>query len=80
MVTLKSKNIKNLWITKKILKSPKTKQRQYDKFLKSETFEHDISYKNYHKLFELIKPEAKSQYYSKMILHYKNDIKELGKS
>ena len=67
-ITEKSKTLKNPWIiTNGILKSSKTKQRLYDKFLKSKTFEHEISYKNYSKLFELIKRRAKSQYYSKMI-------------
>ena len=51
----------------------------YDKFLKSKTYEHGISYKSYRKLFESIKQRAKSQYYSKMILHYKDNIKKLGK-
>ena len=78
-VTVKSKTLKNPWITKGILKSSKTKQRLYDKFLKSKTYEHEISYKNYRKLFESIKQRAKSQYYSKMILHYKDNIKKLGK-
>ena len=76
MVMVKSKTLKNLWITKGILKSSKTKQRLYDKFLKSKTYEHEISYKNYRKLFESIKQRAKSQYYSKMILHYKDNIKK----
>ena len=31
-VTLKSKTLKNPWITKGILKSSKTKQRLYDEF------------------------------------------------
>ena len=48
----------------------------YDKFLKSKTYEHGISYKSYRKLFESIKQRAKSQYYSKMILHYKDNIKK----
>ena len=65
----KIENTKKPWITKGILKSSKTKQRLYDKFLKSKTYEHEISYKNYRKLFESIKQRAKSQYYSKMILH-----------
>ena len=34
-----------------------------------------ISYENYRKLFESIKQRAKSQYYSKMILHYKDNKK-----
>ena len=36
-VTVKSKTLKNPWITKGILKSSKTKQRLHDKFLKSKT-------------------------------------------
>ena len=75
-VTLKSKTLKNPWIIKGILKSSKTKQRRYDKFWKSKTYEHEISYKNSRKLFESIKQRAKSQYYSKMILHYKDNIKQ----
>ena len=44
---VKSKTLKNLWITKGILKSPKTKQKLYDKFSNSKIYEHDISCKNY---------------------------------
>ena len=65
VVTVKSKTLKNPWIRKGILKFSKTKQRLYDKFLKSKSYEHEISYKNYRKLFESIKQTAKSQYYSK---------------
>ena len=75
LVTVKSKTLKNPWI----LKSSKTKRRLYDKLLKSKTYEHEISYKNYGKLFESIKQRAKSQYYSKMILFYKDNIKKLDK-
>ena len=39
-VTVKSKTLKNPQITKGILK--KTKQRLYDKFLKSKTYEHKL--------------------------------------
>ena len=74
-VTVKSKTLKNPWITKGILKSLKTKQR----FLRSKTYEHETNYKNYHKLFESIKQRAKLQHYSKMILHYKDNMKMLGK-
>ena len=62
-VTVKSKTLKNPWITKGILKSSKTKQRLYDKFLKSKTYEYEISYKNYGKLFGSIKQRTKSQYH-----------------
>ena len=72
---VKSKTLKNLWTTKDILKSPKTKQKLYDKFSNSKIYEHDISCKNYGQLFELIKQRANSQYYSKMTQHYKDNMK-----
>ena len=79
VVTVKSKTLKNPWITKGFLKSSKTKQRLIDIFLKSKSYEHAMSYKNWSKFFESIKKTAKSKYYSKMILHYKDNIKKLGK-
>ena len=60
VVTVNSKTLKNLWITKEILKSSKTKQRLCYKFFKSKNYEHEISYQNYRKLFESIKQRAKS--------------------
>ena len=78
VVTVKSKTLKNPWITKGILKSSKTEQRLYDKFLKSKIYEHEISYKSHRKLFESFKQRAKSQYYSQMIIHYKDNIKHLA--
>ena len=60
MVTIKSKTLKNPWKTKGFLKSSKSKQRLYDKYLQLKTYEHDINYKNYRKLFESIKKIAKS--------------------
>ena len=51
----------------------------YHKVLKSKIYEHAVSYKNYSKLFESIKQRVKSQYYSKIILHYKDKMKKLGK-
>ena len=38
VVTVKSRTLKNPWITKLIVKSSKPKQRLYDKFLKSKSF------------------------------------------
>ena len=63
-------------MTKEILKSSKTRQRLYDKFSKSRTYEDEINYKNYFKLFESIQQRAKLRYYSKMILHYKDNIQK----
>ena len=51
----------------------------YHKVLKSKIYEHAVSYKNYSKLFESIKQRVKSQYYSKMILHYKDKIWQIMK-
>ena len=55
-------------------KTLKTRQKKRSTF-----YEHEISYKKYRKLFESIKHSAKSQCYSKMIRHYKDNIKKLGK-
>ena len=54
MVTVKSKTLKNPWIIKGIVRSSKTKQRLYEKFLKSKIYEHEISFKDYRQLFVLI--------------------------
>ena len=78
MVKVKLNTLKNPLLTKGIIKSSKRKQRLYDKFLKLKTYDHQISYKNYRKLLESIKQRAKSQYYSKMILHYQDNIKNLA--
>ena len=69
MIMVKSKTLKSPWIAKLILKFLKAGQKLYDKFLKSKSHEHEISYQNYRKLFESIKQTAKLQYYSEMILH-----------
>ena len=50
VVTVKSKTLKNPSITKLIVKPTKTKQRLYDAFLKSKSYAHEVSYKNYRKL------------------------------
>ena len=71
-----SKTLKSHRMTKEILKSSKTRQRLYDKFSKSRTYEDEINYKNYFKLFESIQQRAKLRYYSKMILHYKDNIQK----
>ena len=71
-----SKTLKSHRMTKEILKSSKTRQRLYDKFSKWRTYEDEINYKNYFKLFESIQQRAKLRYYSKMILHYKDNIQK----
>ena len=40
-VTVKSTTLENPWITNRILKPSKTKQRLYDIFLKTKTYEHE---------------------------------------
>ena len=42
-------------------------------------YQHEINYRIYRKLFDSIKQTAKSQYYSKMIHHYKSNMKKRGK-
>ena len=78
-VKLKRKTLASPWITKGIMKSSKMKQKLYDRFLKNKTYQNETTYKNYRKLFEAIKTKAKKNYYSKIILKYKNDMKNTWK-
>ena len=50
--------------------------KRNSKILNSKHYKHDISYKLYCKLFASIKQRAKLQYYSNMILRYKDNIKK----
>ena len=60
-----SKN-STLWISRGIGKSPKRKQKLYEKFLKNRTSENEMNSKNYRKLFESVKRKSKKQFlYSK---------------
>ena len=72
---LKDKDIKSPWISKGLKKFSKTKQRLYNKFLKTKTLEDESKYKNYKSLFEKLRKKAKIAYYSKLLHKYKTDSK-----
>ena len=61
------------------MKSSKMKQKLYNRFLKNKTYQNETTYKNYRKLFETIKTKAKKNFYSKIPLKYKNDMKNTWK-
>ena len=63
-------------MTRGIKKSSKRKQKLYNKFLKNRNNQNEYEYKNYKKLFESIKKRAKQNYFSSLIITYKNNIKK----
>ena len=73
MDTVKLKTLKTLWMTRGILKSSKTSQRLYVKFLKSKTYEHETSIKT---TVNYLNWRAKSQYDWKVTVHYKDNIQK----
>ena len=75
-IKLKTKALKNPWITAAIKKSSKRKQRLYTKFLKIRNQKRETEYKNYKKLFESTKRRSKKLHFSKLILKHKNNIKK----
>ena len=70
------KDLQSSWITRGIKKSSKRKQKLYVKFLKNRNSKNKLEYRNYEKLFKLIKTFAKKNYFSSLILKHKNDIKK----
>ena len=58
-VSVKLENVFNPWMTKRLQKSSKKKQKLYDKFLKSKTNENEKKYKKYKSLFEILKENSK---------------------
>ena len=61
------------------MKSPKEKQKLYNKFLKSRIKENEVIYKAYKNLFEAIRKKSKRNYYSELSAKYKNDVKNAWK-
>ena len=75
MKKYKSKRSNNLWISKGLKKSSKTKEALYRKFIKNPSQENERDYKIYrNKLNHLIRI-AKKNYYSKRLDQAGNDIK-----
>ena len=54
-IKIKTKDIESPWITAGIKKSSKRKQRLYEKFLKHRNEKNEEIYKNYKRLFEVVK-------------------------
>ena len=73
------KDLQSPWITRGIKKSSKRKQKLYVKFLKNGNSKNELEYRNYKKLFELIKKRAKMNYFSSLILKHKNNFMMLLK-
>ena len=58
-VRIKSKSPHSPWITKRIAKSSKRKQKLYEKYQKRRATETETAYKSYKNLFESIKRRSK---------------------
>ena len=73
------KNLIRPWITTRVMKSSKQKQKLYNKFLKLRTKENEVTYKPYKNLFEAIRKKSKRTYYSELLKNIKIDIKNTWK-
>ena len=77
----KSKNKNNAanpkipWVTKGILKSRKTKNKLYKKFIKNPNEKNESIYKTYRNKFNKIKNAAKKYYYSKEFNEHKGNLR-----
>ena len=75
-VSLKFKIAFNPWMTKRLQKSSKRKQKLYDKFLKSKTNENEKEYKTYKSLLEILKEKSKKCYYSRKLDSCKQNMEK----
>ena len=81
--TYKTKNIKrdnNLWITRGLIKSSKTKEKLYKKFIKKPTRNNEQNYKKYRNKLNHLTRIAKKNYYCKKFCQAQNDIKSTWKT
>ena len=67
------------WITKGILKSRKTKNKLYKKFIKNPSKKNELAYKTYRNKFNKVKSVAKKCYYNKEFNEHKNNLRYLWK-
>ena len=78
---MKTKNKRNTsnqkipWVTKGILKSRKTKNKLYKKFIKNPNERNELIYKTYRNKFNKIKNAAKKYYYNKEFNEHKGNLK-----
>ena len=63
-------------MTKGLVKSPKKKQRLYEKFLKNRNPEKELNYKQYKTRFESLKKKSRKNYYSDLNDSHKYNIKK----
>ena len=67
------------WITKGILKSGKTKNMLYKKFIKNPNERNESTYKIYRNKFNKVKNLAKKYYYNKEFSEHKGNLRHLWK-
>lgn len=78
---MKNKNKNNAinrkipWVTKGILKSRKTKNKLYKKFIKNPNEGNESIYKTYRNKFNKIKNAAKKYYYNKEFNEHKGNLR-----
>ena len=78
---IKTKNKGNIdnqkipWVTKGILKSRKTKNKLYKKFIKNPNERNESIYKTYRNKFNKIKKAAKKHYYNKEFNEHKGNLR-----
>ena len=77
-IKLKVKDIQSPWITSRIKKFSKRKQCLYEKFLKTRSQKRESEYKNYKNLYETIEKRSNKLQYSKLIIKYKENIRQHG--
>ena len=80
VIEIKTKNLLSPWITKGIKKSPKRKQKLYEKCLKKKSPKNENEYKDCEQLFAKIKKDSKKKYFQEKLSFYKNDIKNTWKT
>ena len=75
-IELKPQKYNNPWITKRIKKSSKRKQKLYENFFENRNEKNVKLYKSYKSLFESVKCKSKRIYYSSKILEFTNNAKK----
>ena len=76
---LKDKDIKFTWISKRLEKFSKKKQKLYIKFLKTKTLEDEFKYKNCKSIFEKLRKKLKEDIIQNYYINMKQILNGLGK-
>src|SRR5688572_16465383 len=72
----KKNTMQQPWMTQALLKSTKTKQKLYKKFIKNPTIENKTIFTNYRNKYKLIRIKTEQIYYASEFTKYNNDIKK----